>query len=73
VTDPINKDRLPNVRLLFLRLFGSSSRSEKLFDLLWARWRYAGGIRLISATDVARGGFELDESLDLLSGRLAGA
>ena len=63
--------RLPNVRLLFLRVFGSPSRSEKLFDLLAARWRYAGGIRLISATDVARGRFEPDEFLDFLSGRLA--
>ena len=63
--------RLPNVRLLFLRVFGSSSRSEKLFDLLAARWRYAGVIRLISATDVARGRFEPDEFLDFLSGRLA--
>ena len=63
--------RLPSVRLLFLRVFGSSSRSEKLFDLLAARWRYAGVIRLISATDVARGRFEPDEFLDFLSGRLA--
>ena len=63
--------RLPNVRLLFLRVFGSPSRSEKLFDLLAARWRYAGSIRLISATDVARGRFEPDEFLDFLSGRLA--
>jgi len=65
--------QLPSVRLLFLRVFGSSSRSEKLFDLLSARWRYAGGIRLISGTDVARGRFEPDEFLDFLSGRLAGA
>lgn len=64
---------LPNVRLLFLRVFGSSSRSEKLFDLLAARWRYAGSIQLISATDVARGRFEPDEFLDFLSGRLASA
>ena len=64
---------LPNARLLFLRVFGSSSRSERLFDLLSARWRYAGGIRLISGTDVARGRFEPDEFFDFLSGRLAGA
>jgi hypothetical protein len=64
---------LPKARLLFLRVFGSSSRSEKLFDLLAARWRYAGSIQLISATDVARGRFEPDEFLDFLSGRLASA
>ena len=62
---------LSKARLLFLRVFGSSNRSEKLFDLLAARWRYAGSIHLISATDVARARFEPDEFLDFLSGRLA--
>ena len=64
---------LPNARLLFLRVFGSPSRSEKLFDLLVARWRYAGSIQLIAATDTARGRFEPDEFLDFLNGRLASA
>jgi hypothetical protein len=64
---------LQKARLLFLRVFGSSSRSEKLFDLLAARWRYAGSIHLISARDVARARFEPDEFLDFLSGRLASA
>jgi hypothetical protein len=64
---------LPKACLLFLRVFGSSSRSEKLFDLLAARWRYAGSIHLISARDVARARFEPDELLDFLSGRLASA
>ena len=62
--------RVPQGRLLFLRVFGASSRSEKLFDLLAARWRYAGEIRLIGATDVARGRFEPDELLEFLGGRL---
>jgi hypothetical protein len=64
---------LPSARLLFLRVFGSPSRSERLFDLLAARWRYGGSIQLISATDVARGRFEPDEFLDFLSGRLGSA
>lgn len=64
---------LPKARLLFLRVFGSASRSEKLFDFLAARWRYAASIQLISATDVARGRFEPDEFLDFLRGRLANA
>jgi hypothetical protein len=64
---------LPKARLLFLRAFGAPSRSERLFDLLAAHWRYAGSIQLISATDVARGRFEPDEFLDFLSGRLANA
>jgi hypothetical protein len=66
-------ETLPRARLLFLRVFGSPSRSERLFDLLAGRWRYAGSIQLISATDVARGRFEPDEFLDFLSGRLANA
>ena len=69
----VRAEPLPKARLLFLRVLGSSSRSEKLFDLLAARWRYAGSIQLISATDVARGRFEPDEFLDFLSGRLASA
>ncbi len=63
----------PNAGLLFLRVFGSPSRSEKLFDLLAARWRYAGTIQLVSATDVARSRFEPDEFLDFLNGNLASA
>lgn len=62
-------ESLPKVCLLFLRVFGSSSRSERLFDLLAARWRYAGRIDLISATDVARGRFGPDEFLDFISRR----
>jgi hypothetical protein len=62
---------LPNARLLFLRVFGSARRSEKLFDLLAARWRYAGSVQLISATDVARSRFEPDEFLDFVAGRFA--
>jgi hypothetical protein len=64
---------LPGARLLFLRVFGSPSRSERLFDLLTGRWRYAGSVQLISATDVARGRFEPDELLDFLRGRLRSA
>jgi hypothetical protein len=66
-------DPLPKARLLFLRVVGSSSRSEKLFDLLAARWRYAGSIDLLSASDLARTRFEPDEFLDFLSGRLTSA
>ena len=64
-------ETVPNAHLLFLRVFASPRRSENLFDLLAARWRYAGTIELISATDLARGRFEPDEFLDFLGGRLA--
>jgi hypothetical protein len=60
---------ISNARLLYLRVFSSSRRSERLFDLLAAHWRYAGSIQLITATDVARGRFELDELFDFLGGR----
>ena len=60
---------LPHARLLFLRVFGSARRSERLFDLLAARWRYAGSIQLISGTDIARSRFEPDEFLDFIAGR----
>ena len=48
-------------RLLFLRVFGSSSLSEKLFDLLAARWRYAGSIHLTPGgfRRFLRGGFSV--------------
>jgi hypothetical protein len=59
-----------NARLLFLRVFGSAARAERLFDLLAARWRYAGSVQLITSTDLARTQFEPDELLDFLSGRL---
>jgi hypothetical protein len=62
-----------NARLLFLRVFGSPARAERLFDLLAARWRYAGSVQLISSTDLARTQFEPDELLDFLSGQLASA
>ena len=60
---------LPNARLLFLRVFGSARRSERLFDLLAARWRYAGSVQVISGTDIARSRFEPDEFLDFIAGR----
>jgi hypothetical protein len=63
----------PEARLLYLRVFGSARRAERLFDLLAARWRHAGSIQLISATDIARGRFEPDEFLDFLNRKLANA
>ena len=60
---------LPNARLLFLRVFGSARRSEQLFDLLAARWRYAGSVQLISSGDMARSRFEPDEFFDFVAGR----
>jgi hypothetical protein len=57
-------------RLLLLRVFGNRARSERLFDLLGSRWRYAGPMQLIAGTDLAASGIEPDEFLDFVSGRL---
>jgi hypothetical protein len=61
----------PNARLLLLRVFGAQRRSERLFDLFGARWRYRGSIQLIGGTDLATTTLEPHEFLDFLSGRLA--
>ena len=59
------------VRLLLLRVFGAQRQSERLFDLLGARWRYRGSLQLIAGTDLATTTLEPHEFLDFLSGRLA--
>ena len=58
------------VRLLLLRVFGQRRHSERLFDLLSARWRYAGPIHMIAAPDLASSTLDPDEFLDFVSGRL---
>lgn len=60
----------PPARLLLLRTFGFRRRSERFFDLLGARWRYAGPIQLIAAPDLAGRSIDPDEFMDFLSGRL---
>lgn len=57
-------------RLLLLRVFGHQRSSERLFDLLAARWRHAGPIRMIGAPDLASSTIDPDEFLDFLAGRL---
>jgi len=67
------KKRIPpveGVRLLLLRVFGSRRRSEKLFDVLTARWRYYGSVQMIAGTDLASSKLEPHEFLDFLRGRL---
>ena len=61
----------PPARLLLLRVFGAQRQSERLFDLLGARWRYRGSLQLIAGTDLATTTLEPHEFLDFLSGRLA--
>jgi hypothetical protein len=70
---PLHRDARAqsNARLLLLRVFGAQRRSERLFDLFGARWRYRGSIQLIGGTDLATTTLEPHEFLDFLSGRLA--
>ncbi len=63
------RDR-PPAQLLLLRVFGFEHRTERLFTVLSARWRYAGPIQLIAAPDLATANIEPGEFLDFLSGRL---
>jgi hypothetical protein len=58
------------VKLLLLRVFGSRRRSEKLFDVLTAHWRYYGSVQMIAGTDLATSQLEPHEFLDFLRGRL---
>jgi tetratricopeptide (TPR) repeat protein len=57
-------------RLLLLRVFGFQRRTERLFDLLSARWRYAGPIALIAAPDLASRSIDPAKLLAFVSGRL---
>ena len=51
-------------------MFGFRRRSSRLFDLLGARWRYAGSIQFIAAPDLATKSVGPDKFLAFLSGRL---
>ncbi|NJO67726.1 MAG: hypothetical protein HC826_02020 [Rhodospirillales bacterium] len=62
--------RQPPVPLLLLRVFGFQRRTERLFGILGARWRYAGSIQLIAATDLASATIDPGEFLNFVSGRL---
>ncbi len=44
---------IPGKPVLYLRVFGYSRRASRLADLLRARWRYSGSLRLIAAKDLA--------------------
>jgi hypothetical protein len=58
------------LRLLLLRVFGFGRRSSRLFDLIAARWRYLGAIRLIAAPDLASRTIEPGKLFAFVRGRL---
>lgn len=63
------KEQVP--MLLYLRVFALGTRSEKLFDIFSRRWRYTGGISLISGPDLVNSAVEPHEFLDFLGGRFS--
>ncbi len=62
----------PGLRLLLLRVFALGPRTEALFDLVIARWRYLGSVQLIAGTDLAGTTVAPHHFLSFLSGRLGG-
>jgi hypothetical protein len=60
-----------NTKLLLLRVFALGSRSERMFEVLGAYWRYIGSIQLIAGPDLVTKTVEPHEFLDFLSGKLA--
>lgn len=66
-----NKSPQKSSPLLFLRVFGSTKRSEQLQSALEKYWRYIGDIRLIAGTDLATRNIEPHEFMNFLSGKLS--
>lgn len=58
-------------RLLLLRVFGNSRRSERLFEQLVQAWTPLGSIELIGGVDLALQQVSPQDFLAFLSGRLA--
>ncbi|MBL8446319.1 MAG: hypothetical protein JNJ44_02780 [Zoogloeaceae bacterium] len=67
---PPPDDLPPNRRLLLLRVFGDSPRSERLFDSLIQRWRYIGSVKLIAAPDLAARMIDPEDLLRFVQRRL---
>ena len=66
----IERERPPPRRLLLLRVFGFTARTERLFDRVAARWRLLGPVAVIAAPDVAARTIEPGDFLRYLTGRL---
>ncbi len=57
-------------KLLLLRVFSLGKRSETLFDIFGAQWRYVGSTRMIAGPDLATSAIEPDEFLQFAGGKL---
>lgn len=60
-----------NVKLLLLRVFGNSRRSERLMTQVGGRWRHIGSIQLIAGTDLVTSTVTPHDFLEFAGGRLA--
>ncbi len=58
-------------RLLLLRVFGNTGRSERLMRGIGRSWRHIGSIQLIAGPDLALANLEPHEFIDFVSGRLS--
>jgi hypothetical protein len=61
---------LAGPRLLLLRVFALSRRSERLYHALGKRWRTVGSIQMIAGPDLATTTVEPHEFLDFITGKL---
>ena len=62
--------RGPGYRLLLLRVFDTTERSERLMAQVGARWRHAGSIQLIAGADLALENLVPRALLEFVQGRL---
>jgi len=60
----------PSRKLLLLRVFGHTARTERLFDRVGARWRLFGPVLMIAAPDVAARTVHPGDYLRWLTGRI---
>jgi hypothetical protein len=59
-----------NRRLLLLRVFGFQHRTERLFDSIGQRWRFAGSVNMIAGADLAMRAIYPRDLINFVSGRL---
>jgi hypothetical protein len=66
----VHRPATPPVRLLVLRVFAPRSDAHRLLELVGARWRHLGPVRLIGGPDLALATVEPDEFLIFAAGGL---
>jgi hypothetical protein len=64
------EQRPPPRRLLLLRIFGQTARTESLFDSVGTKWLLYGPILTVAAPDIAARSLNPDSFLRLVSGQI---